>query len=484
MIRQLSVPTLHPRLHALSDEQVRAIHSASLAILESTGIDLRADQTRTLLLDAGAWESEGRVKIPERLVVDALQRAPSRIPMHNRLGELTMPLEQGNVFFGPGSDTNYVLDVHTRERRRTVAQDAEDSARLSDALDGLTFVMSMSNPSDVPPDDLYLHEFIGMIRGSVKPNVFTVNNRKDVEDIYRIGVAVAGSEQALREKPFFLLYPEPISPLLMLEEVMQKIIFCAEKHIPTAFVPSANPGGGGPITLAGALALANAECLVGLIITQLVNPGTPFLYGFNTTALDMKTTIISYGAPEWSLGMAACNDLARFYNLPVWGFGGASDSKVIDAQMGLELTFSIMTAFLSRTTLVHDVGYIEHGTTASMEALVIADEVIRMTRFLVDGVDINETTLALDAIARAKPGAGFLTDDHTLENWKWAQWKAGVIDRNRHHRWEELGSKDMYERANECARKLLDQHQPAPLSAEAEAVIADVLAEREAAARS
>ncbi len=478
MTQQLPVGTLQPFARALSDEQVRAIHAASMAILERTGVDMQSSRAKALLLEAGATESNGRLKIPERLVIDAIQSAPSCIPMHTRLGKLTMPLELGKVFFGSGSDANFVLDLETGERRRTTAQDVYDYARLADALGNIDFVMSMSNPSDVPPDDLYIHEFIGMIRGSVKPNVYTTKDRGDMEDIYRIAVAVAGGEQALREKPFCLLYPEPISPLLIHEEALEKMLFCAEKGIPTAFVPSTNCGGGGPVTLAGAVALGSAECLVGLVLTQLIRPGTPFLYGFNTAAMDMKSAIISYGSPEWSLGMMACNDLARYYNLPVWGYGGATDSKTVDAQTGVEYTFSLMTAFLARTTLVHDVGYIEHGNGAAMEALVVADEIIGRTRFLVGGIEINDNTLGLDAIAGVRPGAGFLADDHTLENWRAAQWTPTISDRERFGRWEEKGSKDLAARANDRARKLLAKHIPAPLPDAAEAVIADVLAER------
>ncbi|HID64385.1 MAG TPA: trimethylamine methyltransferase, partial [Anaerolineae bacterium] len=266
-----------------------------------TGVEMRDPQGRDLLLEAGAWESNGRLRISENLVADAIASAPSRIPMYDRLGNLTMPLELGKVFFGSGSDTTFTLDVESGERRRTTAQDVEDIARLCDALDNIDFVMSMGNPSDVPPDDLYIHEFIGMIRGSVKPNVYTAKDRRDMEDIYRIAVAVAGGEQSLREKPFLLLYAEPISPLLIPEESLQKLIFCAEKGIPASYPPSPNTGGGGPITLAGALALGNAECLVGLILSQLIRPGTPFLYGMNTAALDMQSTIVSYGSPEWPL---------------------------------------------------------------------------------------------------------------------------------------------------------------------------------------
>jgi len=464
----------------LSDEQIQDIHHTSLDILSRTGIVMKNEAARELLLNAGAWESEGRIKIPPHLVMDGIASAPSRIPMYNRLGELTMPLEVGKVFFGPGSDCIFTMDVETGERRKATAKDIQHFAHLCDGLERMDFTMSMGNPSDVPTSDIYIHEFTGMIRGSVKPTVYTANNREDMEDIYRIACAVAGGEIELREKPFMMLYAESISPLLYPDESVDKLLFCAEKGIPVTYPPSPNTGGGGPITLAGALALGNAECLVGLALTQLVRPGTPFLYGMNTAALDMKSAIVSYGAPEWPTGMAAWTDIARYYDLPAWGAAGATDSKVVDAQAGIEASISIMAAFLTRCNLVHDVGYIEYGTTSSMEMLVVADEIIRDVRFIVGGVEVSERTLAREPIHRAKPGGGFLADDHTLDNWKWAQWRPALIDRMRYDRWLKEGSKDMATRANERARQILEEHETPPLPEETEEVIAEIIKTREA----
>ena len=480
MTEQIPIPTLHPTIRMLSDEQIRAIHHTSLDILARTGIVMKNEAARQLLLDAGAWESEGRIKIPPHLVMDAIAAAPSRIPMCSRLGELTMPLEAGKVFFGPGSDCIFTLDVETGERRKATADDVRRIAQLCDGLDQMDFTMSMGNPSDVPALDIYVHEFIGMIRGSVKPTCYTANNREDMEDIYTIACAVAGGETELREKPFLILYAESISPLLYPDESVDKLLFCAEKGIPVTYPPSPNTGGGGPITLAGALALGNAECLAGLVLTQLVRPGLPFLYGMNTAALDMKSAIVSYGAPEWPTGMAAWTDIARYYDLPVWGAAGATDSKLVDAQAGIEATVSIMAAFLTRCNLVHDVGYIEYGTTSSMEMLVMCDEIIRDVRFVMDGVEVSERTLAREPIHRAQPGGGFLADDHTLDNWKWAQFRPAVIDRTRYDRWVQQGSKDMAARANERARQILEEHDVPPLPDEAEKVIAEVLKKRSA----
>ncbi len=479
MTEQVPIPTLRPTMRMLSDEQIQALHHTTLDILSQTGIVVKNEAARQLLLDAGAWESSDRIKVPEHLVTDAIATAPSRIPMHNRLGELTMPLESGKVFFGPGSDCPFTIDLETGERRKATAEDGRRIAHLSDGLDQMDFIMSMGTPSDVPTMDHYLHSFIAMIRGSVKPNVYTANNREDMEDIYRIACAVAGGETELREKPFLLHYAEPISPLLYNDESVDKLLFCAERGIPVTYLPSPNTGGGGPITLAGALALGNAECLAGLVLSQLVRPGTPFLYGMNTAALDMKSAIVSYGAPEWPVGMAAWTDMARYYDLPVWGAAGATDSKVVDAQAGIEAAVSIMTAFLTRCNLVHDVGYIEYGTTSSMEMLVVCDEIIRDVRFIMEGVEVSERTLAREAIHRAKPGGGFLADDHTLDNWRWAQWRPALIDRMRYDRWVEKGSKDMTTRANERARQILEEHEVPPLPQAVEEVIAEVLERRE-----
>ncbi|MBN1658731.1 MAG: trimethylamine methyltransferase family protein [Anaerolineae bacterium] len=478
MTKQIPVETVHPMIHVLSDEQLLAIHSASLEILSHTGIVMKHDGARELLLDAGAWESEGRIKIPEIMVMDAVASAPARIVIYDRLGRPAMRLEEGNIYFGPGSDCPFTMDLETGARRPGTVADVERIARLCDGLDQIDFVMSMTTPSDVPALDHYLHSFVAMIRGTTKPNVYTARDRRDMEDIYRIAAAVAGGETRLRERPFLLLYAEPISPLLFNEDSVEKLLFCAEKGIPVTYPPSPNAGGGGPITVAGAIALGNAESLVGLILTQLVQVGTPFLYGMNVAALDMKSAIVSYGSPEWPLAQAAWTDLGRYYRLPVWGVAGATDSKVVDTQAGIEATMTIMNAFLCRSNLNHDVGYIEYGSTSSMEMLVIADEIIREVRYMVGGIEVSERTLALDAIDRAVPGSGFLADDHTLDNWKWAQWRPELIDRMRYDRWVKKGSKDMAARANERAQEILAKHEVPPLSEEAEAVIAEVLAGR------
>lgn len=389
-----------------------------------------------------------------------------------------MPLTQGEIYFGPGSDTIHTIDLGTGARRSVVREDVRRFAQLVDILPNISFAMSMGTPVDVPEADHYLHAFIEMLRGTTKPIVFTANDRRDMEHIWKIACAAAGGENELRRKPFLLNYSEPISPLRFAPNSVQKLLFCAEHGIPVTFPPSPNMGGGGPVTMAGALALGNAEILAGLTLTQLKQRGALFLYGANVAALDMRSMVVCYGAPEWSLSMAALNDMARYYGLPSWGYGGASDAKIIDAQAGLEAMQSIYTAYLSRATLVHDVGYIESGLTSSLEMLCLADEIIGMVAFIHQGLVINEETLALDAIDAAQPGAGFLTAEHTLRNWREALYVPRLLDRQRYDHWEKRGKLDMYARLNQRVKQLLLNRVPLTLPTEVDSAIDAVLAQR------
>jgi trimethylamine--corrinoid protein Co-methyltransferase len=179
------------------------------------------------------------------------------------------------------------------------------------------------------------------------------------------------------------------------------------------------------VTLAGAMALGIAENLVGLTIHQLTNRGAPFLFAPNVSVLDMRHTVISYGCTEWSLTQAALADMRdMIYHLPIWSFAGATDAKTVDAQAGAEGMLSIITAMLSRCNFIHDVGYIESGHTSSLEMLTMADELVAMSRYFVDGLRVDDDTLALDVIDRVarngSSGAIFISDSHTFDHFKTA----------------------------------------------------------------
>lgn len=470
-MKPLDVPTFQPRLKVLNREQVLAIHTAALEILERIGFKMEHPGALEMLAGAGCRVSDGDwVRMPAYLAEEALKSAPRQIALHNQKGEKTMPLTDGNPFYGTGSDTTFTIDLDTGQRRRTNIKDVANFAKLVDGLDNISFNMSMANPVDVPIENIYVYAFAEMVKNTNKPIVFIADSGRDIAKIYKIACLIAGGEEEFRRKPFILNYSEAISPLRFPENVMEKLIFCAEKGIPMCFPSGSNAGGGAPVTLAGAMAMGIAENLVGLVIHQMAGRGSPFLFGPNVSALDMKSAVVSYGCPEWSLTQAALSDMRdELYGLPIWAYAGASDAKVMDAQAGAEAMFSIVTAMLSRCNLIHDVGYLEYGNTSSLEMLTMANELVAMSRFFTGGIPVSEDTLALDTLERVAsggPGSIFLSEDHTFEHFMEAQFLPKLLDRSRYDPWKEAGALDLYKRCNAEARRILTEHQVEPKAGE------------------
>ncbi len=466
----LEIPTFQPRMTVLNKEQAWAIHTAALEILEKIGFKMEHKGAYDMLVDAGC--SVGRenwLRMPRRLVEDALKSAPRQIALYDQMGNKAMPLVDGNPFYGTGSDTTFTLDLETGERRRCRLSDTANFAHLVDALENISFSMSMGNPEDVPViEDIYVYAFAEMVKNTNKPLVFIADSGRDIKKIHEIACVVTGGEEELALKPFLLNYSEAISPLRFPQGVMEKLIFCAEKKIPICLPSGSNAGGGAPVTPAGALAMGIAENMVGLVIHQLAGPGAPFLFAPNVSALDMKSSVVCYGCPEWSLTQAALADMRdMIYGLPIWSFAGASDSKVMDAQAGAEAMFSIVTSMLSRCNLIHDVGYLEYGSTSSLEMVTMANELTAMARFFTGGIPVNSETLAVEVIERVSgggPGSIFMTDDHTFDHFMTSLFLPKLIDRSRYDTWESEGSKDLYKRCNEEAKRILAEHEVVPKS--------------------
>ncbi len=462
-MKPLAIPAFQPRLKVLSSDQATAIHTAALEILENTGFRMEHPGALEILADSGCKVSNDNwVTMPAYLVEEALRSAPRKIALYGQMGNKALTLVDGNPFYGTGSDATFTLDLETGQRRRTVIKDVANFARLVDGLENMDFAMSMANPEDVPIEDIYVYVFAEMVRNTNKPIVFIADSGKDIAKIYEIASVVTGGEEELRKRPFILNYSEAISPLRFPKNVMDKLIFCAERGIPICLPSGSNAGGGAPVTLAGAMALGIAENLVGLTVHQLVGRGSPFLFGPNVSTLDMKSTVVSYGCPEWSLTQAALADMRdEIYGLPIWAYAGASDAKVMDAQAGAEAMFSIITAMLSRCNLIHDVGFLEYGTTSSLEMVTMANELVAMSRFFADGIPVNEATVALEAIERVAKGSGsiFLMDDHTFDHFEQALFLPNLLDRSRYDTWEKAGEMDLYARCNSQVKRILSEHQ-------------------------
>jgi trimethylamine--corrinoid protein Co-methyltransferase len=441
-------------------------------------VDVLAPEAQDLLREAGAKVDGTRVRIPPHLVEWAIRAAPPRVLLCDRKGTPAVYLEDNKGFFGTGSDTHNVIDPHTGHRRKAVKADVANVARTCDYLPNIDFVMCMGIASDVEASISDLHHFEAMVTNTTKPIVFTAWSLDNLKDIVEMAEAVAGGAEALRFNPFVTLYGEPISPLQLAREGLEKMLYMAEKGLPQVYTPGINIGATAPVTLAAVLAQGNAEALAGLTIAQLKRAGAPVVYGGIGLFLDMRTTTLAYNAPEMYLSLAAWADMAHRYRLPVWSYAMHSDSKLFDEQAALEGAMATLIAALTGGNLIHDVGYIESGLTTSFEMLVLSDEIIAMVKRFMGGVEINEETLALDVIDEIGPGGHYLGTDHTYRHFR-EHWYPTLVDRGNYQSWVENGKTTLGQRVNEKVKTILETHTPEPLPEEAQKALSRIVEQAE-----
>jgi len=433
----------------MSDDQCRQIHCASLEILERTGVQLYFQPTLDLLKKAGCHVDGNRVRVPANLVEWALRTAPSRIMIYNRLGMPVMPLGDRISTFGTGSDCLNILDHRTGERRKALLQDVADGIRLADSMPHLDFIMSMFLPSDVPAAaDVVQME--AMLTHSSKPICFVTYEWEGTPEIVQMLELVAGGEDQLRINPTAILYLNPTTAFRHNESALRKLMYAAERHLPIVYLPDVQRGLSCPITYAGAMACANAGQLVGLLIAQLVSEGAPVILNAATpTTIDMKTMVMPYAEPE---GKSVALEMNYYYNLPVFSTGGCSDSKMLDEQAIAEATMSLFWATLRGGNMIHDVGYMESGLMGSLELVAICDEAISWLKKSMQGMVINQETLALDVIHEHALKGDFMGAEHTVRHVR-EGWAPRLIDRRNFDQWMASGGTSMRERA----KKKIDQ---------------------------
>ena len=467
-----------PQFRVLSDDQLEKIHLASLEILRRTGVEMLVEEARELLKSAGAHVERTRVRIPAHLIEWAIRVAPSRVVLCDRGGNAAMYLEDGSYYYGTGSDTRYIVDPHTGERRMAFKRDVADMARVVDCLPNIDFIMCMGIASDVTDAISDLHHFEAMVNNTKKPIVFTTWSLRNLKDIVSMAESVAGGADVLRSRPFAALYAQPISPLVFEPVGVEKVLYVAEKGLPLVYKPAVIGGASGPTTYAGQLALCNAEALTGLLLAQLKREGTPVVYGGGFAPLDMRTTVAASSSPEHCLLNAARAELAHYYGLPNFSYAGDSASKVCDEQAAAEAAISILIAALSGANLIHDVGYLDSHLTSSFDQLVMCDEILAMVKRMMEGIRVDDESLAVEVIDQVGPGGHFLAEKHTLRHFK-ENWYPTLMDRSMYESWLGNGGKRLGEVVNEKVREILATYEPEPLSEDVKAKLVMIIEEAE-----
>jgi len=452
-----------PQFRMLSEDQLVDLHRYACHILERTGVVIHHEEALALLRKAGAHISDSnRVRIPAGMVEAALKTAPSRITLYSRDGEPAMFLEGYNSYFGTGSDCPHYLDAFTHERRQPTLKDIEASLILCDSLPHIDFVMSMGLINDAPKEVMYQNQYRSMINLTTKPMVIIADDADCLKDIIDMAAVVVGGHEELRIHPRFVLYDEPSSPLQHSNTALQKLLVMAEYGLPTNYAPGAMAGATCPMTPAGAMAQSAAEILSGLVIHQLKSPGAPFVFGGGMSPMDMGSMQPTYAAPEAMMTQSGLVELAHYYNLPTWGFGGCSSSKLPDQQAIMEACTFNLVAALSGCNIIHDVGYLEFGLTFSEELLVMCNENIGQIKRVMGGIKFDDEHLAFDTIDRVGPGGNYLGDPHTFAHFR-DNWWPDVTNRQTFEAWAEGGKTSMEERAREKIRFIQQNHTPKTL---------------------
>ncbi len=442
-------------INFLTREQMELIHSKTLELLQDVGMEIQHKGAREMLKEAGCIVEKKRVYFPPTIVEWAIKSAPSRILLYDREGNFAMDVSGRNAYYGVGSAEPNILDPFTGEMRLCNEEDNKNCVKVADAMPYIDYMMSQCQVYDHPKTS-YEHEYAAMIRYSSKPQVVITADLEGVKNVVEMASVVRGSLEKLIQKPLFILYCEPTSPMVCTKDSIEKVMYMAENNLPVLYAPIPMNGATAPITLAGATIQANAECLAGLIIAQVTRPGAPVLYGGIVTNMDLKSLQPTYASPETMMESLAMSEIGReLYNLPTWGTAGCTSSKLPDEQAVLEGAQYITLAGFSGVNVIHDVGYTQFGLAHSCELVVMMNDAIGRVRRLFDSINTTEEYLAMDDLKEVGPKGHFLGQDSTLYKNR-EHWESDIEDRNEYDRWMDLGGKTMGQRANEKVRDIIE----------------------------
>lgn len=404
----------------LDEEKIETIHRTSIRLLETLGMKVGGERGLTLFREAGCEIDENSiVKIPSRLVEEALESAPKTLHLYTRDGELNMTIDSSNpVYFGTHADQLEYVDPETGKVRAFLKRDTQIMCRLADALPNIHFILSVGMSKDVRPDIQTQISFIETVKHFSKTINFSTNDIGSLQEVIDIAAMVAGGLDKLQEKPFIFNYCEPIPPLTHPVESTEKLIISAQNRIPVVYMPYCMMGGTAPMSFGATLTQCNAEILTGLVLSQLAAKGAPLIYGAMPSIMDMKTTIGSYGATEFHLLVAAASQMANHYDLPFYGTAGCTDAKFLDEQAVAESTMEIFSTLLSRANLIHDVGVSDHCNSVNPELVVLCDELIEMLKHYTRGVTLEDEDRLMEIIGSSGHGGAYLHTPHTMKHFK------------------------------------------------------------------
>jgi len=472
-------PTVYKALRVLSPSQIQEIHKVTMMLLEKVGVIFEEEKALELFGNAGAKVTNEVVRLPTELVESLLKRCPSKVTLYARDQKKSVHLGVNRVHYTNGYGTTFVKDLETGKIREARLEDLRNFTILGDCLDNVHYIITQVIPQDVPAEVADVYQALTLLKGTEKHVGLSVTKSTYLDQVIEMGRLASGVDgtNGGKEKFVFSLGTVPISPLRFSRDGTIRLLKLPQEGIVTRIVSGATSGATSPISLAGTLAVQNAEIIAGICLVQIVNPRNPTICGTFAGPMDMLRGKQLWAAPESAILNAATAQLCRFYGIPFgYGTGGVADSAALDIQAGIEKTYTLLYTALSGVDVIHDAigGLLGTAMVSSYEQMLLDDEICNMVNRGLQGIAVNPETLALDLITEVGHHGNYLSTEHTFRHFRNELFLPRFLDRRsfNERREEELKVLDT---ARLRAKEILATHRPKRFPPEVEEKMDQVL---------
>ncbi|MFC1971528.1 trimethylamine methyltransferase family protein [Chloroflexota bacterium] len=445
----------------LNSQDISRIHETVLHVIEEVGCQVNSEIALEALKKAGASvdKAQQRVRLSPGKVMELIGQAPSEITLYGRDEKHDIHMGGSRVYAGTGGTALNIYEPKTGEKRLATLDDLKRIAKLVDNLDNIHLFLLPTYPNELPAEKVDVNRFFAGLDNTTKHIMGGVYTLDGANQVIKMAEIVAGSAEALRQHPLISIITCSISPLIIDGKYGDMVVAIAKRGIPLVCPAEPLCGATSPVTLAGNLVIQTVDSLIGVMLAQAVNPGTPVIFGSVATNTDLRDLKYIAGSVEMGLLNAAGAQMAQFYKLPFYATGGMTDSKVLDSQSGYESAITSLLCALAGANFIHDsAGLMEFAMTVCYEKYIIDNEILGMVMRAVEGIKVDDETLAYDLIKQVGPGGNFVTAKHTRRFMRREHYQPSLSNRDNREEWESKGSKPTWERAAEKVQAILDNH--------------------------